>query len=329
MVDSTDKVILSALFLHAIDLVSEIIGFTADVFLDMYKDVSISDDYLARQATDAVSHCAGLLNVDDEEYSLVNLLNFMVTNAPHINGMRFVSVAIILAYKHHKVFDLAKSLMENFALALLTRSSTIHKDISEPVVVGSLVRGREQDHCAITKYFDDEKVFSVPRARRKSDMTSYLSVEYFIPIPPSNMSTHWQLEFAYNVLWAWSGLTEEDWDKNIYSEENALLVASEHRGDHRYMMAYFEPKEGIPNAYTARKIRGFDFFTGDASFEVVFDSWSPIIIPPDPRFVKVHRALVQLVDSSGAIDTLLARKRKLAKIEEVIDDIEPKEQGLI
>ncbi|KAF4622158.1 hypothetical protein D9613_009409 [Agrocybe pediades] len=129
----------SVQFLHAVEAVSEIIGFTPVVFLDMYNDVGTSDDSLARQATDVVSQCAGLLNVDDEEYGLVNLFNYMVINAPHRTGQRFVSVAIILAYQHQKVVELAKSLMENFALALLTRSSKIHKDISEPIVVGSRV----------------------------------------------------------------------------------------------------------------------------------------------------------------------------------------------
>ncbi|KAF9553153.1 hypothetical protein CPC08DRAFT_714039, partial [Agrocybe pediades] len=268
-----------------------------------------------------------LLNADDEEYELANLLNCMVTNAPHRTGRRFVCVAIILAYQQHKVVELAKAWMEDFVIALLTRSIEMHKSVSEPLKVGGHVRRREKDHCALTQYIDADQIFKYYAAGSLDPAkVYYLFVEYFIPIPPSDMSA--QFEFAYSMLWTWGGLTEDDWVRRIHNEENALLIASAILEDHRSMTTYFEPKEDTPNAYTARKIRGLNFLTGDASYEVLFHSWLSIIVPPDPRLVKVRRELVQLVDSSGAIDTYLSRNHELLKMKESIEDIKHKGQGI-
>ncbi|KAF9547613.1 hypothetical protein CPC08DRAFT_769408, partial [Agrocybe pediades] len=185
------------------------------------------------------------------------------------------------------------------------------------------VRKRDENFCCITRAFDYDGAASaqnfshIPPAG--IDVTF---VAYFIPPPPSIIID--QLQAAYDILWAWANLTEEDWESKLDAPENALLVGGNSLALHHYLFTYFEENADLPNRYTARyapESPQQQFFpTIDTSCEVVFRSLEESgVPPPDPRLVKAHCALVKLIDKSGCQAARVTVINELDRLDGMLD----------
>ncbi|KAF4622504.1 hypothetical protein D9613_009439 [Agrocybe pediades] len=254
-------------------------------FLDLYDNHTVSTDSLVVQGLALVTECQELLTnalVDeDQDYRLAELLRGILTDAPHNNGKRFVSIAVKLAYDRDKVVPLALSWANNFLFPLLRTSL--------------FVRKRDENFCCITRAFDYDAASAQNFSHIPPAGIDVTFVAYFIPPPPSIITD--QLQTAYDILWAWANLTEEDWESKLDAPENASLIGGNSLALHHYLFTYFEENTDLPNRYTARyapESPQQQFFpTIDTSCEVVFRSLEESgVPPPDPRLVKAHCALV-------------------------------------
>ncbi|KAF9544038.1 hypothetical protein CPC08DRAFT_716595 [Agrocybe pediades] len=275
----------------AIAAIVETIGCTPTLYLNMYHDfAAYPNESVKDQALDTVSQSGDDLKVEDENYRLAALLEAMVTDAPYQSGQRFAAIAIILAQQHKKLVDLARKWLEHFLLELLSISTELDRCPDEPSI-GWQVRCRDGTKCPISGCIHFRNLVDDNGEMVAEEMKDELQVEYFVPSPPLNFTGN--LKFAYDMLWVWANLTEDDWAKKVYRPENAFLLASRHIIDHRWMNLILE-EQGTPDTYTARFTASGGFSpTGDLSRDVVFRSpENPCsVLPPDSRFVRARSAL--------------------------------------
>ncbi|KAF9545977.1 hypothetical protein CPC08DRAFT_769766 [Agrocybe pediades] len=185
---------MSARFHRNVGAIAEIIGCTPDRYLDMYRDVgAYSDDLVASQALGIVLQCGNNFQVKEKEYQLATLLSDMVSDAPHKDGRRFAAVAIILAYQHDKLVELARKWIEDFVLKLLSMSVTMDRKSPEPAI-GWDVRSREKNKCAITQCNDLTTSLQNGWRGMSSKNTDELHVEYLIPLPSSNLMSKLEIQ---------------------------------------------------------------------------------------------------------------------------------------
>ncbi|KAF9544036.1 hypothetical protein CPC08DRAFT_824090 [Agrocybe pediades] len=70
------------------------------------------------------------------------------------------------------------------------------------------LRCRDGIKCPITGCIDLERLRDEIEPEVDEDLLDFIEVRYFINIPPSTLTS--DLKFAYDTLWAWANLTDDD-----------------------------------------------------------------------------------------------------------------------